>query len=132
MKQVTAAIIIEDGKILITRRGPNEKLPGYWEFPGGKQEDSESLQECLGRELKEELNVSVIVGEERFRSEYHYSHGSFELIALEATIISGEIELSVHDAAEWVPIIDLDGYKLAPADLPIAKLIQGEFKNANH
>jgi len=61
MKTVTTAIIVRGNSVLLTRRGPSEKLAGYWELPGGKLEDGESLVDCLRRE--EELGVSAEVGE---------------------------------------------------------------------
>lgn len=123
MKQVTAAIIILNGKVLITRRKEGESLFGYWEFPGGKVEDGESLQECLERELMEELGIKTKAGRVFAESEYHYDHGSFNLVALHAEILEGDITLSVHDKFEWVPFADLLKFKLAPADIPIAQKI---------
>ncbi len=96
-----------------------------WEFPGGKVEPGETLQQCLERELKEELGLTCQVDEEILRSEYVYEHGSFNLVALKTTIRSGDITLSVHDKFDWVPIKDLLSYHLAPADVPIAKWIMG-------
>ena len=60
---VTGAIIQEGKTFLIARRGPYEKSPGMWEFPGGKLEEGESLQECIKRELKEELSIDAVVGD---------------------------------------------------------------------
>ncbi len=126
MKTVTAAIIIEDERILLARRGPAQQLAGYWEFPGGKVEEGESLEECLKREIHEELGLATDIGDVFAQSEYHYDHGAFRLIAMRAYIISGEIRLHVHDQAEWVPIPDLLNYDLAPADIPIAQKLIAE------
>ena len=64
MKEVSAAIIIEDGKVLLARRAEGEKLAGYWEFPGGKREEDETIDECLVREIREELSLDIeVVGE---------------------------------------------------------------------
>ncbi len=126
MKQVTAAIIVESGRVLLARRALNQKLAGFWEFPGGKVEPGETLQACLERELLEELSLKCKAGEELIRTEYIYDHGIFNLIAFATTIISGRIELSVHDQFKWVAINELLAYQLAPADIPIARWIQGE------
>lgn len=123
MKQVTAAIIIEDNKVLLTRRAPGEKLAGMWEFPGGKVESNESLQECVIRELKEELSLNVETDKIITRSVYNYDHGQFEIIAIRVTVIDGELQLSVHDKVTWVPFNELLSYDLLPADIPIAKAI---------
>lgn len=61
MKEVTAAIITKHNKVLIAPRAPEDKLAGKWEFPGGKTEHGETLQECLKREIREELDVDIEV-----------------------------------------------------------------------
>jgi len=120
MKIVTAAIIWDAGRVLLTRRGPGEKLSGLWEFPGGKVEPNETLEECLTRELLEELGLEVSVGSVVAESVYSYDHGAIRLVALEATIIKGQLTLTVHDRVEWVLPHALEQYALAPADVPIA------------
>ncbi len=124
MKTVAAAIIIEGDNVLIARRDPLQQLAGYWEFPGGKLEDGESLIECLRRELREELGVDSEPGEILAESEYHYEHGSFLLIGIYTQLKSDQLQLTVHDRIEWVPITTLLTYRLAPADIPLAKKIQ--------
>lgn len=126
MKVVTAAIIINDKKVLLTRRGPSETLAGYWEFPGGKVEDGESLADCLRRELQEELSVDAEVGEVMADSEYHYDHGSFLLVGMYARLLSNDLKLTVHDKVEWVPVAELLSYELAPADIHLAKHLQDQ------
>lgn len=128
MKQVTAAIIIEDNKVLLTRRAPGEKLAGMWEFPGGKVESNESLYECVTRELKEELSLDVKTDRIITRSIYNYDHGEFEIIAISVIIIDGELQLSVHDKACWVTFNELLSYDLLPADIPIAETIMKDYK----
>ena len=127
MKQVTAAIIVSDNKVLLARRDEGERLSGFWEFPGGKIEGNESPQSCLERELQEELGLETKAYEVLAESQYHYEHGSFYLLALRTEIIGGEIELNVHDAVEWVSINELMQYKLAPADIPIAEKLKKTF-----
>ena len=63
MKQVAAAIAIEGGKVLVTRRAAGQSLAGFWEFPGGKVEPGEDVQSCIVRELHEELGVASTAGE---------------------------------------------------------------------
>ncbi len=60
---VAAALVFRDGKLLLAQRYPNSHLGGLWEFPGGKRELSETFEECLARELREELGIEVVVGE---------------------------------------------------------------------
>ena len=128
MKLVTAAIIRDGKNILVVRRGLGEKLAGFWEFPGGKVEQSETLQECLERELFEELNIATKVSGIVAVSDYKYENGSIKLIALEAEILHGELTLSVHDKLEWLPPNEILGLKLAPADIPIAQALLEETK----
>jgi 8-oxo-dGTP diphosphatase len=123
MKNVSAAVAIRQNKILITRRAPGEKLAGFWEFPGGKQEDDESIQACLVRELEEELGVVAFCGDVLVECRYTYEGGAINLIAIETKIIEGEISLSVHDQYQWVSPDDLLKFQLAPADIPIAEWI---------
>ena len=124
MKVVTAGVIGNDaGDMLLVRRGPGESLSGYWGFPGGKVEFNESEQDCLKRELKEELSIDVIVGKFVYESHYVYDHGEFLLKAFEVQLIGGEPTLRVHDKLAWVKPSKLESYRLAPADIPIAQLL---------
>jgi len=127
MKEVSAAIIVENDKVLLTRRAPDEKLAGYWEFPGGKREENETIEECLVRELFEELSIEVEALETLGSSEYSHNGNLIKLIGIQAAIKSGDIILSVHDIYEWVPIPNLMSFKLAPADISLAKLLQDKY-----
>ena len=129
MKIVTAAIIKKDRSILLTRRKSGEKLEGFWEFPGGKLEDGESPQECLERELFEELGVASKAGDIFAESIFHYDHVTIKLLGIETKLIGRKLTLNVHDKAKWIPIKNLLEYRLAPADIPIAKKIIKEFGN---
>lgn len=126
--KVSAGVIIDKDKVLITRRAPKESFAGGWEFPGGKIEVNETQQECLIRELKEELNIEVSVGE--FCSEVIHDYGTIRinLIAYYCTIINGEISITVHDKFKWIKINDLLKYDLLPADIPIAKKVMEDYK----
>ena len=124
IKLVAAAIIISKGKVLLARRKQGDSHQGFWEFPGGAVEPGETLEECLSRELKEELGVAATVAEVIARNECRSKRGSMDLVALRAHVESGEFRLSAHDAIEWVNPRDLGRYKLAPADLPIAAALR--------
>ena len=124
MKDVSAAIIIENNKVFLARRSKGESLSGFWEFPGGKRKDNESIQECLERELLEELSIEAIAGDIFSESIYEYEGGTIKLIGILTEIKNpDQITLSVHDNISWVDISDVLDYKLAPADIPIAKEI---------
>ena len=128
MKVVTAAIIQEQGRFFVARRGPGEKLAGLWEFPGGKVEPGETLQECLKREIAEELGVEAIVGDVVTESHYKYEHGEILLVALQTELKGNDIKLSVHDQEDWLLPEQILALELAPADIPIAKFLM-ESKN---
>jgi 8-oxo-dGTP diphosphatase len=121
MKLVTAGIITHNNQVLLARRKKGQNLEGYWEFPGGKIEPNETPQACLERELFEELNLTTKAGRIIAESVYEYSHGAIKLLAIEAELLSDNIKLSVHDKLAWVTIYDVQNFKLAPADIEIAR-----------
>jgi 8-oxo-dGTP diphosphatase len=130
MKVVTAAILIKDQNILIAQRKVGDKLANKWEFPGGTIEDGESPEQCLKREIKEEFDIDVSVGEYIGESVYHYNHGSIRLLAYKIYWVSGDIQLKAHKDYRWASIDQLTNYDLAPADVPIAKeLIKNDRQN---
>jgi 8-oxo-dGTP diphosphatase len=124
IKLVAAAIIISGGRVLLARRKQGDSHQGFWEFPGGVVEPGETIEACLARELKEELGVDARVGEEIARNEHRSARGGVDLVALRASVASEEFALTAHDAVEWVRPGDLERYKLAPADMPIAAALR--------
>jgi len=91
MKEVTAAIILKDNKVLIAQRAPGKNQAGKWEFPGGKVELGETPQECLNREIREELEVDIEVLDIFGESIYAYHSGTIKLMAYWCKWISGEV-----------------------------------------
>ena len=125
MKQVTAAILIEKGRVLIARRPYKDLLQYKWEFPGGKIEDGETPEECLKRELMEEFEIEVKVGSYFANSIYNYEHGTIELLAYFVHREAGMLTPNSHDAVKWALPNELHEYDFAPADIPIVeKLIR--------
>lgn len=119
MKNVSVAIIKYDAKILSVRRPQDKHLAVFWEFPGGKVEPNEELEECLKRELKEELDLDVVVGDYVGQSTYDYGNN---LVCLHAFIVSVEstaITLTAYDESIWLAYDELDDMDWAPADIPI-------------
>ncbi len=123
MKEVTAAIIAREGRILLLRRAPGQKHAGFWEFPGGKTEPGETPQACLARELQEELGIAGQVGAHLMDSPYAYPGGAINLRAFWFTWQRGELQLRVHDAAAWCLPAELPRYALTPADIPVAEAL---------
>lgn len=120
LKNVAAALAIAEGKVMLTRRAPGQQLEGYWEFPGGKVEPGETVQQCIEREINEELHLACTAHRIFQERVYEYKRGAINLIGVFVDV-SGEPKLHVHDRLVWVPISDLLNFKLAPADIPIAK-----------
>lgn len=121
--KVLCGLILKDNQILICRRKPEKSLGGYWEFPGGKLEDNETYEECLARELQEELGLMVIFGDHFKTVIHHYDQKAIELISYICETEYSEIKLVDHDKIEWIAIEDLLKWELAPADVPIAEAL---------
>lgn len=119
--RVTAAVIIQQGKVLITQRHADDEMGNKWEFPGGKIEDEETPEDCLQRELQEELCIIADIHESFTVSRHTYPTFHIELLAYRATIRSGELELSVHQDLCWVPLSKLTEFDFSEADRPIVK-----------
>lgn len=114
--RVVAAIIIHENKVFATQRGYGE-FKGGWEFPGGKIEEGETPQEALVREIKEELNVEIEVGELLDVVEYDYPNFHLSMDCFICKIKSGELVLNEHEAAKWLTKETLDSVEWLPADL---------------
>lgn len=119
--KVVCGIIFYGDEVLICRRKPEKSLGGYWEFPGGKVEGSEYFEESLHRELVEELDLNVIINNEFMKGTHEYDYGSIELVSYICRSETKKVKLIDHDQIEWVKVKDLLDWKLAPADIPIAK-----------
>lgn len=123
IKVVCAVININD-KILIVQRSENMSLPLKWEFPGGKIERGETNEQCIKREIKEELNIEIEVVKKLTPTFFDYSSVSIELIPFLADYITGELELKEHKNYKLLNINELFGLDWAEADLPIVKELQ--------
>ena len=123
---VTAGILRDKDRLLITLRPPESRHPGYWEFPGGKLMADESPEAALKREFDEELAISVSVGG-IFDVVYHrYPWGPVLLLAYECTWVSGTIHhLGVADH-RWVRAAELSQFELLPADRPLVDRLQSQ------
>lgn len=119
MLQVTCAIIEHADKILICQRSTSMKLPLKWEFPGGKIEPGESKEDCLRREIKEELDIDIEINNILSTVEYHYSDFSIQLYPFVCSLLNGEVKALEHAQAIWVDANQLRDYDWAEADLPI-------------
>lgn len=121
MINVTCAIIIKDNKILVAQRSEKMKMPLKWEFPGGKLESGETEIECIIREIKEELNIEIVVVKELQNRIYDHGDYKINLIPFVAHYSSGEIRLTEHKQFRLLKLSELLDLDWAEADLPIVK-----------
>lgn len=121
--EVVAAIIINGEKILSTQRGYGD-FKGGWEFPGGKIEESESLQEALKREIKEELDSEIEVGELFETIEYDYPNFHLTMHCFLCRLISSDFTLKEHFAARWLRKDELIRVNWLPADLEVVNKLK--------
>ena len=122
--KVTAAILAKDGRIIIAQRKSSDHLSGKWEFPGGKIEPGETPEVCLARELKEEFDIDVAIGEFLGSNVHHYDHVSIELMAYRASWVGGAIRMNDHKAYHWVTVGQLAEFDFAPADIPLVDMLR--------
>jgi len=122
--QVTAAVIRRDGKILIARRPPGVRHAGRWEFPGGKQEPGETLEDCIVREIREELEVDVRAERLLMRVDHEYETFSLTLHAFACRLESDAADIAKGGDREWVAPEQLAAYDLLPPDRPIAEMLR--------
>lgn len=113
--KVVAAIIQKDGKIFATQRGYGE-FKGGWEFPGGKIEEGETPEQALVREIREELETEIEVGELLEKVEYDYPNFHLSMDCFLCTIKSGDLVLKEHEDARWLGKEQLDSVEWLPAD----------------
>ena len=123
--RVTAAIIKKDGRILIAKRKKGWRFAGKWEFPGGKIEPHETPEECLKRELREELGIETRIGEFFCSSTYAYPHATVQLLVYQAFHVSGEYTLYDHQEIRWVLPDELTEYDFPEADKPVIEKLIG-------
>lgn len=120
---VVAAIIQKGNKLFATQRGYGDFKDG-WEFPGGKIEHGETPQEALKREIKEELNTEIKVGELLDIVEYDYPDFHLIMHCFMCEIVSGELELLEHEAAKWLKKDELESVEWLPADVELANKLK--------
>ena len=122
--EVSAGLIFRVGKLLITQRHADAHLGGLWEFPGGKRETGESFEQCLARELREELGVDVTVGE-LFESVTHaYPEKTVALRFFLCRLERGEPQPLGCAAVKWVNLGELDAHEFPAADASLLEKIR--------
>jgi 8-oxo-dGTP diphosphatase len=122
MKRVVAALIHQDGKLLVCQRTRHQTMPLKWEFPGGKIEEGEQPRDALRRELEEELGIIATIGDELARIQHEYPGGG--MVELRFFIVrqyQGEVENRIFRDLQWAAPQDLPSYDFLEADLTLVK-----------
>ena len=119
---VAAAIVERNGRYLLTRRLAGTHLEGYWEFPGGKCESDESCRACVVREIREELGVDAMAGEEILTTTHEYGDRRVELHFLRCRL-EGDPVPQLGQDIRWVARGELHSVELPPADAELVKIL---------
>ncbi len=128
--KVVAAIIRDGDKIFATQRGYGDFKDG-WEFPGGKIEEGESPEDALAREIREELEAEIIVGEHLITVEQDYPGFHLLMKCFWATLAEGShIKLLEHEAARWITEDEVDSIGWLPADIKVAEAVKIDLQKA--
>lgn len=120
---VVAAIIKDHGKYLATQRNYGEFKDG-WEFPGGKIEEGERPEEALIREIKEELKVAIRVEDYLITVDHSYDSFDMTMHCYVCTLLDDHLKLTVHDAAKWLTVDQLDSVDWLEADLEVVEVLK--------
>ncbi len=127
--RVVAAIIRDGDRIFATQRGYGDFKDG-WEFPGGKIEEGESPEKAIVREIKEELDAVIIVGDLLTTVEYDYPQFHLSMDCFWAELApDSHLKLLEHEAAKWLPIEDVDTVDWLPADIRVVNAIKDSLSN---
>jgi len=121
-KDVVIAVVVRAGKVLICQRKAEDPFGGYWEFPGGKREQGETPQQCLAREMMEELALKVDAMEALPPIEHDYPNLRVRLLSYLCTA-EGEPKPIACQKLAWVELSELATYRFPEANAPLLKLI---------
>lgn len=121
--KVVAAIIVRDAMVLATERGYGE-WEGWWEFPGGKVEPGETPEQALEREIREELDAAIEVGDQLCTVEYDYPTFHLSMRCYVCSLVDGHLALLEHEDARWLTLAHLDEVRWLPADVQVIDAIK--------
>ena len=127
MTEVVAALIWRDEKFMICQRPAHKARGLLWEFVGGKIEDGETKEEALVRECREELGITLSVGDVFMQVEHEYPDLTVRLTLFHAFIASGEPQKLEHNDIRWITPQEIPNYDFCPADVEILQKIVQEF-----
>lgn len=121
---VTTGLIRNDDKILIAQRLFNDIFAGLWEFPGGKQKSGETLEQCLVREIDEELDIEIQIDKKVMSVTHKYDHLQITLHVFLCTFHSGTLELKEVQDCKWIEFSELNLYEFTEADQKVIKRLE--------
>lgn len=122
--EVSAALIFHGGKLLITQRHAKSHLGGLWEFPGGKREPGETFEQCLAREIREELGVEISVGKLFAEITHDYPEKSVHLKFFTCELLSGEPQPLDCAAVKWIKKAELTNFEFPAADAQLLEKLK--------
>jgi len=123
---VSAGLIQKNSRFLISKRPEGGHLEGYWEFPGGKQEKGERIQQCLEREIEEELGLQVKAGQVALTIEHEYETKIISLHVMDCTILAGEPRAIECQEFKWVAPEDFRKFVFPPPDIKVIEFLSGQ------
>jgi mutator protein MutT len=121
---VAAALVFHKGKLLITQRRPDDHLPNLWEFPGGKVEAGETFEECLVREIREELGIEISVGEMVEDLTHAYPEKTVRLLFFRCGLVAGEAKAIHVQDLRWIAREELGDFEFPAADSRLIERLQ--------
>jgi mutator protein MutT len=124
---VVIGMVLREGRFLICQRREDAALGGYWEFPGGKREPGESAEQCLVRELDEELSIQIRPIEAFAPIEFDYALGSIRLHPYLCEHLSGQAQPLAAQQIKWVLPMELSNYRFPPANDELIRQLQQRF-----
>ena len=112
---VPVAVILHEGRLLISQRLPDDSFGGFWEFPGGKMDAGETMEVCLMREIREELGITIEVGSKRMEIPHRYPGRTIRLHCFDCRWVEGEPRTIECAGWRWVSPAELDRFTFPPA-----------------
>ena len=128
MTEVVAALIWKDNRFMICQRPANKARGLLWEFVGGKVEPGETKEQALIRECREELAITVSVGDVFMDVVYEYPDITVHLTLFQASVAEGVPQKLEHNDIRWIPVTEISQYDFCPADQAILRKLQAELK----
>ncbi|UCG14366.1 MAG: (deoxy)nucleoside triphosphate pyrophosphohydrolase [Deltaproteobacteria bacterium] len=128
MGLVTAALIKDHERILIAQRNRAKRFGWLWEFPGGKLSGGETPEDCLRREILEELNLEIKIEAHFCTVSHRYPDFQIELMAFWCSIAGGSLQLNEHEQVRWVTVPEMRDYEFVGADLAVISALVSDWQ----